>query len=906
MTDDGDFTTSTTSLHASWTASDPQSGIAGYEYAIGTTQGGTDVVSWTPVSTAYVTRTGLSLTSGDAYYFAVKAQNGAGTWGAVGTSDGIDCKPEQVVHVTTTGDDQNDGLTWGTAKESVQAGVDLAAAAQPKKEVWVAAGTYQPTSTITLASGVALYGGFAGTESVRMDRNWGDHVTTLDGASIGGAVVTCDSAGVGTLIDGFTITNGSSGGVYCANSSPTIAHNTITGNASAGYGGGVYCLSCQSLTIVDNVVLDNAAEYGAGMYVQTSSGTIANNTIVRNVAASNTGGIYCSYSPSLTIANSIIAHNTGWALRTDGQAPTLKRNCAFGNTDDENYWQYEDNISADPRLASDDVHIQPNSPCREAGDNSAVQSGSTDIDGGDRILGGTVDIGADESDGCVWYDLTLSGDNAAFLPSTATVYAAVRDPVNGNTPVQGCRVDFTAAGGELASLTPSGTIGSPPVTGYACTDSAGMVTVNVGSSAEGHATLTASIQQTCNGAVMRASRAKSIYFDSSDWRMFHKDLGLTGVTASSLSNNLTKKWRVTLAGDAGDYTQILWSSPVVANGVVYVGVNNLAGTLYAIDATTGAQVHSVNLGSPIYGTPCVSGGSVYVCTKQTSGLSGDGVLHVLNASTLAGQWTYSFGLGWEFRSSPTVYPAANTVVLGSYPSGYTYQGMYQGLHTVDLTTHLDRSGSPAGTRYVVDLTTPAIDTALGRAYASDDSCYVTAARCDTGQKVWEWASDETTPMYASPVLYDGHMFVGWNGQSVLRLKDVGSAAQYTGAYSTEAAVLSTAAAWDGRIYFGCMDGYVYCGDATLSPPRQVWRTQMGSAVVSSPAVSAPTGFVFAATLNGKVYALDPGGTETLLYDIRTQDNLQDATVRSSPAAALGKLYVVAGDENGRYLYCFGP
>ncbi|MCX6376204.1 MAG: Ig-like domain-containing protein, partial [Armatimonadetes bacterium] len=68
--DDGDFTTSTTTLHASWSASDPETGIAGYEYAIGTTQGGTDVVSWTPVSTGYVTRTGLSLTSGNTYFFA--------------------------------------------------------------------------------------------------------------------------------------------------------------------------------------------------------------------------------------------------------------------------------------------------------------------------------------------------------------------------------------------------------------------------------------------------------------------------------------------------------------------------------------------------------------------------------------------------------------------------------------------------------------------------------------------------------------------------------------------------------------------------------------------------------------------------------------------------------------------
>ena len=90
VSDDGAFTSSRAELHAAWSSSDPESGIVEYQYAIGTTSGGTEVVPWTSTGTAVsVTKAGLSLTNGTAYYFIVRAKNGAGLWSAVGSSDGI-------------------------------------------------------------------------------------------------------------------------------------------------------------------------------------------------------------------------------------------------------------------------------------------------------------------------------------------------------------------------------------------------------------------------------------------------------------------------------------------------------------------------------------------------------------------------------------------------------------------------------------------------------------------------------------------------------------------------------------------------------------------------------------------------------------------------------------------------
>ncbi len=85
-------TTSTgNQLSANWDpTSDPHSGLLRYEYAIGTAPNSTDVVSWTSAGlSTSVTHTGLSLTSGQTYYFGVRALNNAGLISAPTWSNGI-------------------------------------------------------------------------------------------------------------------------------------------------------------------------------------------------------------------------------------------------------------------------------------------------------------------------------------------------------------------------------------------------------------------------------------------------------------------------------------------------------------------------------------------------------------------------------------------------------------------------------------------------------------------------------------------------------------------------------------------------------------------------------------------------------------------------------------------------
>lgn len=77
-------------LSANWATSfDANTGVIAYEYAIGTTPGDTNVLSWTSNGlTTAVTHAGLNLIHDTTYYFAVRAINGAGFKSVVSVSNG--------------------------------------------------------------------------------------------------------------------------------------------------------------------------------------------------------------------------------------------------------------------------------------------------------------------------------------------------------------------------------------------------------------------------------------------------------------------------------------------------------------------------------------------------------------------------------------------------------------------------------------------------------------------------------------------------------------------------------------------------------------------------------------------------------------------------------------------------
>jgi len=157
-------------------------------------------------------------------------------------------------------------------------------------------------------------------KKVTVKSNKGPSVTILDGHFSGAVVRFTNNEGQDSVLEGFTITNGSGeligsdvygGGVYCRGSSPIIRNNIIAGNSVEGCGAGIACCDKSSPTIVKNDIRDNFAGWGAGIYCRDYSSPLINsNNITGNVAAVWGGGIECIYYSDLLIINNIISGNS--------------------------------------------------------------------------------------------------------------------------------------------------------------------------------------------------------------------------------------------------------------------------------------------------------------------------------------------------------------------------------------------------------------------------------------------------------------------------------------------------------------------------------------------------------------------------------------------------------------------
>ncbi|OQA17882.1 MAG: N-acetylneuraminate epimerase [Chloroflexi bacterium ADurb.Bin360] len=72
-------------LSAEWSVNDPESAITLYQYAIGTTLDGAEVVNWTNTAATEMSRSGLALSNGQRVYISVRARNEGGLWSQAGS-----------------------------------------------------------------------------------------------------------------------------------------------------------------------------------------------------------------------------------------------------------------------------------------------------------------------------------------------------------------------------------------------------------------------------------------------------------------------------------------------------------------------------------------------------------------------------------------------------------------------------------------------------------------------------------------------------------------------------------------------------------------------------------------------------------------------------------------------------
>jgi len=177
--------------------------------------------------------------------------------------------------------------TWGAGCDLQYA---LASVAVSGDEIWVEAGTYKPTTgtsrdaTFQLRNGIALYGGFAGTETARDQRALPPSQTILSG-DIGAAgditdnsyhVVTGSGTNNTAVLNGFKISGGNG--------------NYSTGMTYDPAGGGIRNIS-GSPTLQNIIIRDNTAYRGAGMFNYNGSSPILSNVEIISNSATGSPGI---------------------------------------------------------------------------------------------------------------------------------------------------------------------------------------------------------------------------------------------------------------------------------------------------------------------------------------------------------------------------------------------------------------------------------------------------------------------------------------------------------------------------------------------------------------------------------------------------------------------------------------
>ncbi|MCZ7641039.1 MAG: right-handed parallel beta-helix repeat-containing protein [Verrucomicrobia bacterium] len=236
------------------------------------------------------------------------------------------------IHVRVDGDDTRSGVDWETAVQTVNRAVALAADGD---ELWVAQGTY--TERLTVTKGLALYGGFAGHESSRAERQPAVYRTILDGA-YGGVVVSLRGSGPPRVVDGFTIQQGRGAGITCQETAFVIRGNVIRANLyseTLGYGGGIhvnYTPTNLTAVIEANVIQDNYTLDGGGIACIDASPHITGNWILWNTAAQN-GGISCWRNASPRITHNLILGNMA-SLKDEGMAVPVGGGGIFATADD--------------------------------------------------------------------------------------------------------------------------------------------------------------------------------------------------------------------------------------------------------------------------------------------------------------------------------------------------------------------------------------------------------------------------------------------------------------------------------------------------------------------------------------------------------------------------------------------
>ena len=391
------------------------------------------------------------------------------------------CPPGNVLFVNRNATGNNSGSSWQNAMTSLKNALSITCPSVT--QIWVARGTYLPTinssrdSSFTMKNNLAIYGGFAGTETQLIQRNIRINPTILSG-DIGVAnsntdnsynVVRNISNGLNStaILDGFIVTGGNGNGagfgsygagIINVGSTPSFYNCSIIGNSADAYGGGMYN-NGTAPTVVNSMFAGNTALYGGGLYNESAATKLINCSFSGNLAFAEGGAVSTYGAVTPVITNSIIWGNSSSIRNAGGSTPAVTYSIVQGG------YTGIGNLNTDPLfilqptqglVSTGDLRLQGCSPAINVGSNAALPSGiTTDLASLSRIVNTTIDMGAYERQSSVlstiiYVDINATGNNSG--ESWANAYTNLGSAL---TELNFCGVGTTiqvAAGTYFAPL----------------------------------------------------------------------------------------------------------------------------------------------------------------------------------------------------------------------------------------------------------------------------------------------------------------------------------------------------------------------------------------------------------------------------------------------------------------------
>ena len=208
------------------------------------------------------------------------------------------------------------------------------------------------------------------------------------------------------------------------------------------------------------------------------------------------------------------------------------------------------------------------------------------------------------------------------------------------------------------------------------------------------------------------------------WPMFHHDSSHSGYSTSNAPTTNQTLWNYTTSYN-------VFSSPAVANGKVYIGSEE--GSVYCLDASTGAKLWNYTTKAPVFNAAAVADGQVYIGSV-------DGSVYCLDASTGAKLWNYTTGN--RVHSSPAV--VEGKVYIGSHDHSVYCLDASTGAKLWNYTTKAPVFNAAA--------------VADGQVYIGSEDDNVYCLDSSTGAKLWNYTTKAA--VVSSPAVADGKVYIG--------------------------------------------------------------------------------------------------------------------------------------------------